>query len=503
MTVLSVVTLTSRTVTLLVAPPGTKYALGREVAWRLLGADGRVHSTGKTEVAPLFIEGLDPGQRFTLVTDLGELAFETPLCAGLVDATDHGVSASAADNSEAFAQAIAAVPQGGTLRVPPGRYVTRPLFLKPHITVYLPHGAEIAAPDSRDRWPILPARDGKGRVIGTWEGLPEASYASLLTALDCHGLAITGRGTLDAGGSRGDWWSWHKETRHGARRARSIFVAHSTGVSLSGVRVQNSPAWTIHPYRCTDFAAAALTINSPADSPNTDGLNPESCENVDLVGLNISVGDDCIAIKSGKRAPGQTDHLAPTRNIRISHSRMAFGHGAVVLGSEMSGEISDVTIRDCVFEGTDRGLRLKTRRGRGGRLARVLMENVEMDGVATPFVVNAFYYCDPDGHSDLVQSRAPAEVTQTTPVVEDITVRDVVATNVTLAVAAVLGLPEAPATSIRLERVSASFDPAAKPDVPLMADGMAPVRHARLIAEFAEVQGAIDLLPHAEDAAAC
>ncbi|WP_456237834.1 polygalacturonase PglA [Mangrovicoccus ximenensis] len=422
---------------------------------------------------------------------------------GVPDARDHGLDPASDDNAAAFAAAVAATPAGGTLKVPSGRYVTGPVFLKAGITLWLTDGAEIAGKADRTGWPQLPARDGSGRVIGTWEGLPETSFAAVLTAIDCSGLKITGRGTIDGGGDRGDWWSWPKETRDGARRPRTLFLAHSPDVELSGFTVRNSPSWTVHPFRCDRLTAAALFIENPHDSPNTDGLDPESCEDVLLAGLHFSVGDDCIAVKAGKRAPGQEDHLAPTRRLEIVQCHMERGHGAVVLGSEMSGEITDVTIRACSFDGTDRGLRIKTRRGRGGKVARVTLDHVAMTDVPTPFAANAFYFCDPDGHDDWVQARTPAPVDATTPVIEDVTFRDVTATGVTLAVVALLGLPEQPIRGIRLERVRASFDRDAQPGVPLMAAGVAPACRETIRADFAEVTGDVEIFETTKDPEPC
>lgn len=487
---LSLIAVSSRTATILLAPEGTRFALPRHVLWRLAERGGPVLRDGVATIAPLFVEGLEPARSYVLTTELGELTFDTAPCAGLVEAADHGVDPERADNTAALAAAIAAVPDGGTLRLPQGRITAGPVFLRPRITFWLPDGCILAATGDRTDWPILPARDQENRVIGTWEGLPEASFAAPLTGIDCDGLTLTGRGTLDAGGDRGDWWSWPKETRDGARRPRALFLAHSHDVQITGLTVCNAPSWTVHPYRCDRLLAAALTIRNPPDSPNTDGLNPESCLGARLIGLDISVGDDCIAVKSGKRGPnGAADHLAPTRDLTIENCRMARGHGAVVMGSEMSGDITDVTIRACEFHGTDRGLRVKTRRGRGGEVARIALSDIVMEDVAVPVALNGFYFCDPDGKSDAVQSRNPAPADYTTPRLRDITLTDITATGVTVAGVASLGLPEAPIEGVTLERVAVSFDPNATADVPLMALGVDAMRHVPLYAEFANIAG--------------
>ena len=493
---LSLVAATTRTATFLLTPPGTRHALDRPVAWRLEDAEGGAVAQGTARAAPLFVEGLSPATRYRLKTELGGLDFETEACAGTVDAADHGVGPEVRDNAPALARALAALPEGGTLVLPRGVLACGPLRLRPRVTLWLPEGCTLAARGDREGWPILPARDARGRVLGTWEGLPEPSFAAPLTGIDCHGLTLTGRGTLDAGGDRGDWWDWPKETRDGARRPRALFLAHSDDVRITGLTVRNAPSWTVHPYRCDRLLAAALTIRNPHDSPNTDGFNPESCRGARLLGLDISVGDDCIAVKAGKRgAAGEDGHLAPTRDLEIAHCRMARGHGAVVLGSEMSGDITGVTIRDCTFEGTDRGLRVKTRRGRGGRVSGIRLDRVEMQGVATPVAVNAFYFCDPDGRSDAVQSRSPALVGTGTPRIADIALTDVTATGAGPAGIAALGLPEAPITGLRLERVIIAFDPEARAAVPLMALGVPAMRHVPLHSDHAEIVGTVETLP--------
>ena len=487
---------TSRTAAVLIPVKGAYFTLKTALDWTLERRDGDAVARGTTQNVSLFLDGLEPSQTYVLRTLLGQIEFHTLACNGLVDARDHGAAPDSPDNRAAFAKAIAAVPKGGTLRVAAGRFLTGPIFLKPQMTLLLDDRSELAGIANRDGWPQLPDHDATGRVMATWEGLPERSFASMITAIDCHGLAITGRGIIDGGGDRGDWWSWPKETRDGARRPRTVQVVYSDRFTLSGVTVRNSPSWTVHPYRCRDLTVAAVKIENPSDSPNTDGLNPESCEGVNIVGVAFSVGDDCIAIKAGKRAPGKDAHLRACRDIAISHCLMERGHGAVVLGSEMSGDIRDVTVENCEFDKTDRGVRLKTRRGRGGVIGGLRVRNVAMRGVETPFAANAFYFCDPDGKDDWVQSRDPAAVDITTPQITDIEMKNVTAEGVTLAAVALLGLPEAPITEVSIQNFAVSYDPDASADVPLMTCGMDPVRHAGVIAEFAHVSG--DIMTFAE-----
>ncbi|MFK7859722.1 MAG: glycoside hydrolase family 28 protein [Granulosicoccus sp.] len=495
---LSLVAVSAYTATVLIHADSEKYFLGSPLVWSL--NDGE--QTGTSECVPVFIENLVPDSGYCFVVAGEQLNFKTAHCAGLVDATDYGVSTVAKNNGLAFSEAIAAVPEGGTLFVPRGRYVSKPIFLKSDMTLLLCAGAEIAACDDRQDWPVLPAQDDTGRVLGTWEGLPDLCYASVVTAIDCERLTITGTGIIDGGGDRGDWWTWPKETRGGARRARTLFMAYCRDIILSGFTVRNSPSWTVHPFQCHNMTVAALSIKNPSDSPNTDGLDPESCTDVRLIGLHISVGDDCIAVKAGKFGTGEDrriDHVAPTRRLTILNCLMLDGHGAVVMGSEMSGEITDVTILRCEFKGTDRGLRIKTRRGRGGRVARITMQDVSMDCVGTALAINAFYFCDADGKSALVQSRDSAPVSSTTPRIHDITVRDIVLKKVLHAAAAMLGLPEAPLRDIRLSGFSISYDPDATPGDALMACHIPPVCHGGILHRFAEITVDSALEPYMQE----
>lgn len=507
MTAVRVLAATARTLSLLVTSPGARFALPRPLDWSLCDDNGTLVANGTTDQVAVFIDGLCPATRYHMTCDLGTVSVQTLPCAGLIDAADFGVDPALADNSDALARAIAAVPAGGTLRLAPGRYFSGPIFLKPQMTLLLDAGAELAAIADRVGWPQLTAHDATGRVMGTWEGLPEATFAALITAVDCTGVTITGRGVIDGGGDRGDWWTWPKETREGARRPRTVHLAYCDQARLTGVTLRNSPSWTLHPYRCAELHVSSVRIENPPDSPNTDGLNPESCTRVTICGVDFSVGDDCIAIKAGKRGTGpdtdQIAHIAPTRDVTISHCRMMRGHGAVVLGSEMSGGIHDVTISDCEFHATDRGLRLKTRRGRGGTMSGVTLTRVDMVNVPTPLAINMFYFCDHDGKSEVVQSRMPAVVDDTTPVIHDITLCDVTARGVTLAAAAILGLPESPVTGVQLFNVQLSYDPAAQADVPLMALGVAPVRHGGILSEFADVAGTITEIPYQKESVAC
>lgn len=489
----------ARMASLCLPEPDALYRLSSKRPWQLF-MDDRTEpcQSGEADNVVMLLHELSPDAHYRFETEGCEpIAFQTKPCAGLVDASEFGIISDVAlddldmarENAVALARAISSVPSGGTLLLPPGNWTTFPIALKSEMTLHLCDGAILRAPSGRAGWPILPARDAFGEMLGSWEGLPAACFAAPIHALHADRLVIEGRGNIDGSGDKGDWWTWPKETREGARRPRGLHLISCRDVLLLGFGIRNAPSWTIHPQGCERLLAAGLTISAPHDSPNTDGFNPESCRDVTITGVRFSVGDDCIAIKAGKRgANGEDDHLAETRNVIVTHCLMERGHGGLVIGSEMSGGVHDVTIEDCEMVGTDRGLRLKTRRGRGGSVTNISMRRVLLDGVQTALSVNAHYHCDSDGHDHWVQTRQPLPVDAGTPAIDGVTVEDVEIRRLEHAAGVFLGLPEAPIRNIKIRGLKlVSMNPDAVSVPPIMADRVRPMLHEPILAEHAEL----------------
>lgn len=479
---INVLVLTPRLLTVELAGSGARDRLEAPLRWRLVSS-GVVAQDGLAERPVLTLEGLVPGIAYELAVEgFEDIKFATPPETAFIDIRDHGASEAAADNGKAFAAAIAAAPEGTTLYVPPGIWRTGAVYLKSGLFVHLPEGATIKGVADRGAYEVLEAFGADGRQQASWEGVPAKCYASLFTAMDADRVTIAGKGVIDGAGAEGDWWEWPKETRDGARRPRTVFANRCTQLKMSGLTVRNSPSWTIHPLDCAEAVFADLIIENPADSPNTDGLNPESSTDIEIVGVRFSVGDDCIAIKAGKIWPDGTVP-APTRNVSVRHCLMERGHGGVVIGSEMSGSVTDVTVELCTMVATDRGLRIKSRRGRGGEVARIVLRDCAMDGVKTALSVNSHYFCDPDGMSDAVQNRVPAPVDATTPRIADIAFLRTEVRNAHHALAYVLGLAEAPISGLTIADVTVTYAPEAVADVPDMALGLPTLRHGGIITE--------------------
>ena len=150
---------------------------------------------------------------------------------------------------------------------------------------------------------------------------------------------------------------------------------------------------------------------------------------------------------------------------------MAYGHGAVTLGSEISGGIRDLSVSQCLFRQTDRGLRIKTRRGRGRDcdIDGIAFDNIRMERVLTPIVMNMWYRCvDPDGDSEYVQGRAPLPVDDRTPRLGRFRFANLDCVDAEVAACYCDGLPEQPIEEVTLENVRVSFAQDARPGIPSM-----------------------------------
>ena len=266
-----------------------------------------------------------------------------------------------------------------------------------------------------------------------------------------------------------------------------IFLNHCKNVVLHGITVQNSPSWNIHPFFSENLKFIGISVLGPKDSPNTDGLDPESCKNVDIIGVYFSVGDDCIAVKSGKIYMG-AKYKTPSEKITIRQCCMRDGHGSITIGSEMAGGVKDMNVEECLFLHTDRGLRIKTRRGRGkdAIVTGIKFENIIMDHVMTPVVLNSFYFCDADGHSDYVQSKEYHPVDERTPYLGDFLFKNLQATNCHAAASYMYGLPEQKIHEVVFENASFSFAENPTAGVPAMMDGAEPQTNTGIFAKNIE-----------------
>ncbi len=359
---------------------------------------------------------------------------------------------------------------GGTVYIPAGLYLTGSLSLHSNITLYLDAGATLRGSSNLADYALISSR---------WEGAEITTHAPLIGGRDLKNIAVLGRGTIDGNGSV--WWKPFREGRLEHPRPRLISFEHCNNILIAGITAVNSPSWTIHPLLCDNVTVDHITIVNPADSPNTDGINPDSSRNVHISNCHVDVGDDCVTIKSGTEEIG-ADRRAPCENITITNCTMVHGHGGVTIGSEMSGGVRRVVISNCVFVGTDRGIRMKSRRGRGGVVEDIRASNIVMTDVLCPITMNLIYavgrwgdlsVCDPN----------PQPITAGTPCFRNIYLCQISVHSAKYSAGFIHGLPEQPIENLSLSDISITMAEEAEPGYPEMADGLEPVARAGLTAQ--------------------
>jgi len=378
------------------------------------------------------------------------------------------------DNSAAFAKAFLTIREsgGGILRVGKGTWKTGPLEIFSHTTLELDEGALVSFIPDPALYPPVWTR---------WEGVECHAMHPCVFASGQKDIAIVGKGALDGKGRY--WWDRYREKRRkgqtlpetpeeialaelnrgfegqpgggGGRemqflRPPLVQFFECSDVRLEGVTLKNSPFWTLHPVYCTGVSIMGLTIFNPNDSVNTDAIDVDSCQNVVIEGCNLSVGDDGITLKSGSGEDGIRVGR-PCRDIRIKGCTVEDGHGGIVIGSETAAGIFDVQAEDCIFRGTDRGIRIKTRRGRGGRIENLDFRGLTMENNLCPVVINMFYKCGASP-SDAYFSQEALPVGITTPQVRNVRIRDVRATGCRASAGFFAGLPESPVEDLDISR---------------------------------------------------
>lgn len=484
---------TAHSAVIQVPDPGADY---RTAAYELL-ADGETVLVSDKTVETVC--GLEPDRAYSfrvrrdgVLSDPLEVRTRREFVT--LNVRDFGARGDGVTDDTAFLQAsILACPAESRVLVPEGVYKFTHLFLKSGLTLELAEGAVLSAIPDGDRLPVLPGRvvsaDGRDTFAPcSWEGDAAAGYAGLLTGLWAEDVTVCGRGTLDGNADFTNWWdSAYTEGR--PARPKAIFLNGCRDVTVTGITVKNSPAWNIHPCRCDRVKLLDLRIESPDNSRNTDGIDPESCRDVEIAGVWFSVGDDCVAVKSGLYRDGKV--MGRTcENVRIHHCLMERGHGGVTVGSEIAAGVDNISVTDCRFVDTDRGLRVKTRRGRGREsfLRGIVFERVRMEGVRAAFVINSFYFCGPDGKSRYVASKEPLPVDDRTPRVGEIVIRNVTCTDCHAAGIYFYGLPESKIQRVVMENVTVSFARDPEPFAPAMMEGCVPqvrcgvfIRNARCV----------------------
>jgi len=303
------------------------------------------------------------------------------------DVTKYGAKADGkTDNTAAFKAAIAdcSTKGGGHVVVPSGTYVSGAIHLRGNVDLHLNAGATIKFSGDASKFPT---------VLTRYEGIECMNRSPMIYAINQTNIAVTGSGTLDAGGTS----SWNKGSDRrflesliskgvtdprkrvvpgSGHSMRSTFIEPYScdRVLIQGVTLKNPMFWQLHPTLCTNVIVDGVTTDPSTAHSNTDGCDPESCKNMVIRNCTLGAHDDNIAIKSGRDADGRRVNV-PTENLVVYNCLMNGNWGAITCGSEQTGGIRNVYAYKCDVTGATKfALYVKSNTLRGG-----FSQNINLD----------------------------------------------------------------------------------------------------------------------------
>ena len=302
-------------------------------------------------------------------------------------------------NTDAFRAAIESCAKsgGGRVIVPAGTFLTGPIELASRTALVVEKGAVIQASDKFADFGLpapLPATQGEIDAF-------KKELRPFISGTKLEDVAILGEGIIDGAGAV--WWAKSDKAAERAIAPASagesapvaekplyvprpflVVLRDCARVRIQGVTLRNSPMFHLVPHHCREVLVENVTIFSPADAPNTDGIDPANSRDVLIRHCTIDTGDDNIALKGGG-VGGE-----PTENVTVTDCKILHGHG-VSIGSETEAGVRNFLVQRCSFENTGTALRIKSGRTRGGVVENVTYRDITMKNVETAITLSLFY----------------------------------------------------------------------------------------------------------------
>ncbi len=390
-------------------------------------------------------------------------------------------------NTQAFNDAISKCNKegGGKVVVPRGIWFCGPIILKSNVNLHLQDGAVVLFSPNYDDYEL---------IFTSWEGFFTYRCISPIYAKECENIAITGNGVFDGNGNawrpvkkfkmterawdslvksggvvvegKEDIW-WPTEMAMEGNKAiipnpsilkdeelckkyrdylRPVLLNFTKckNILLDGPTFQNAPAWGLHPWLCENLLIQNISVRNPWFSQNGDGIDVDSCKYVIVKDSTFDVGDDALCVKSGKNEDGR-ELRVPCEFVRFENCTVYHGHGGFVVGSEMSGGVKDIYVKDCTFIGTDTGLRFKSCIGRGGIVENIFIDGINMTEISKEAIIFTMGY---DMDTKEGQKTLPEEI----PEFKNIEIKNVVCVKAETPIH-ISGLSEMPVHDITLKNV--------------------------------------------------
>jgi len=334
---------------------------------------------------------------------------------------------------------------GGTVEFPAGTYLSKPLTVHSRTTVKLDAGSTLLASTNQADFMKIP---------GDWLKVRGGSdFVPFIGGERLTDVTFTGSGVIDGGGAV--WWGEAEKARqiksgYTLPRPNLIVIEQSKNLRFENITLQNSPKFHLVPSDCEDVIISNVTILAPERAANTDAIDP-SGRRMLITKCRSDVGDDNIAIKAGRKVPG---HEFQSEDITVTDCTFLHGHG-MSIGSETSGGVRNITVRNCTFENTENGLRIKSDARRGGLVENISYSDITMSNVAPAITFTCFYMNNSSGDASrglAAPADSAAAFGQNMPIYRNIRVSNLKATSLKSA-GMILGMPENCISNVVFENV--------------------------------------------------
>jgi polygalacturonase len=280
--------------------------------------------------------------------------------------------------------------------------------------------------------------------MGGWP----AANVPFIAGTNLTDVEISGSGTIDGntGFGASDWWG---PVNGSPASSRPNFIQFNgcNRLLIQDVTLQNPPTFHIMiKNNNQNITVQRITINTPGNSPNTDGFDIGSTS-VLIQNCTINAGDDNVEI-------GGSSALAA--NIVVTNCLFGTGHG-VSIGGYCQAGISNLTVINCTNNGTDNGIRMKSDSDRGGLVQNLSYFNIGMTNIRFPVLIYSYYTSvgTPDKITPQVAAATnAATITATPPIWRNITISNLTVTGGTNCV--IWARTELPATNIIFSHVNIS-----------------------------------------------
>ncbi len=308
---------------------------------------------------------------------------------------------------------------GGTVVVPKGTFLSGAIFVKQGVNLLIEKDGVLKGTTHMADYKLVQTR---------WEGEERIWVSALVNVFDANGFRLSGPGIIDGSGD-----VWHGRMNRGRStgaalpaaigpqrdgppslgpkgglaatpespayelksvelpayaRPRLIAIQNCRDVVVENVNLRNQSSWGLFVLYSQNVEIRDVTMRAVHYIPSSDGIDPDSSRNVRIINCDIDVNDDCIAIKSGKDEDGRRINR-PAEEIIVEKCRFRYGHGGVSMGSETSGGIRNVEIRNCIMDSNNWApIRFKTQPSRGGIVENITYRDIQLQNTLKAFEFN-------------------------------------------------------------------------------------------------------------------